>query len=129
MINILKAIQDPGLMWMALSERAMLRTLQGGCSSPVAVSTSLLNKEATINGTPTEVAHVLRLNGTVVHPSGMSDLAVTQSAEVSNDEEAEALGVKVAEKLFQAGAKEMLAQIREEGTNAYNLQKEISRYR
>jgi len=55
---------------------------------------------------------MLRLDGRVIHPSGEYDIACSHKAEVTNDYEAEALGKKVAEMLFDAGADKLLAEIR-----------------
>lgn len=90
----------------------MLRTLQGGCSSPVGVYSSVEESESKDEQGQVTKKMMLRLDGRVIHPSGEYDIACSHKAEVTNDYEAEALGKKVAEMLFDAGADKLLAEIR-----------------
>lgn len=124
---MLDTVQDLPTRWMALSERALLHALNGGCSSPVAVGTSYIKRETTIHSRSTTSSLEIRLHATIVEPSGARDMSITDCAIVSNDSAAEELGVKVALQLFDAGAKEMLERIKQAGTDAYNAQKETQR--
>jgi hydroxymethylbilane synthase len=80
---------------MCLAERAMLRRLQGGCSSPVGVWTSLEGER-------------VRLRATVLNIEGTADLVVEEEAGVGGDEDAESLGERVADGLLKKGARDLL---------------------
>jgi hydroxymethylbilane synthase len=66
------------------AERAMLRTLQGGCSAPIAAL-----------GTVTD--SVLTLHGRILSPNGKERIDAVQSAPLSDNPDE--LGIRVAEKL------------------------------
>ena len=44
-INILNSLNDPETYFRCLAERAFLRTLEGGCSVPVAVNTAIFKND------------------------------------------------------------------------------------
>lgn len=111
-LEILKIIEEKTSRWMCLAERAMLRTLQGGCSSPIGVVCSSYQDEVSAGQSTFRKARMLRLTGLVVHPHGWSDFSTSLSTEVASDDDAEALGVKVAETLLIGGAGELLAEIK-----------------
>ncbi|KAL9085275.1 MAG: hypothetical protein Q9159_004784 [Coniocarpon cinnabarinum] len=94
-----------------LAERALLRTLQGGCSSPVGVwshSRWREQSESAINTADCSQVHVLELGGVVVTPSGLDEVRYHASACVDSDADAEELGVDVAGRLLAAGGGEVL---------------------
>lgn len=91
----------------------MLRKLQGGCSSPVGVNTTLEEIPVEVDGKVVRVDKRIKLQGRIVHPHGTSQVITEASAVVSSDADAEALGSEVAQKLFDTGARELLAQIKE----------------
>lgn len=70
-------------------------------------------KEAQEAGGEVVKTTMLRLHGRVIHPGGEYEVSSSHAAEVKNDEDAEALGKKVAEKLFEAGADKLLDEIRD----------------
>lgn len=90
----------------------MLRTLQGGCSSPVGVWSFVYEKDVEDEEGQVTTKTMLRLHGRVIHPDGSQDVSCSDSAEVANDHDAEALGINVAQKLFAAGADKLLSEIR-----------------
>ncbi|KAH6683667.1 porphobilinogen deaminase [Plectosphaerella plurivora] len=81
--------------WMCLAERAMLRKLQGGCSSPVGVWTSMEEGK-------------VKLRATVLNIEGTKDVVVEEEDVVEGDEGAEGLGERVAEGLLKKGARDLL---------------------
>ncbi|CEJ82084.1 hypothetical protein VHEMI02174 [[Torrubiella] hemipterigena] len=85
--------------WRCMAERAMLRTLQGGCSSPIGVYTHYESPE---NGGK------LCLGATVVDMAGDKHVSTEELRLVESDEDAEALGLTVAKKLLDGGASGLL---------------------
>ncbi|KAJ5712898.1 uncharacterized protein N7483_010079 [Penicillium malachiteum] len=106
-LNIIQQIEEPLTRWICMAERSLLRTLQGGCSSPVAVNCTVENEE---NQSPTKSC--LRLEGTIIHPHGTSQVSAFEVAEVASDVEAEALGEKLAKQLEENGGRALLNEIR-----------------
>ena len=97
--------------WLGMAERAMLRTLQGGCSSPIGVWSSLepLKQNELPDSTCAREGGNLRLRATVLHIDGTSEVSAADVGPVQCDEEAERLGVSVANMLLQKGARTLLA--------------------
>jgi hydroxymethylbilane synthase len=81
------------------AERAFLRALEGGCQVPVAAHAAL------------EGDH-LRLHGRVVSLGGERAVEGQELARVGAPAEADRLGVRLAERLLDDGAGEILAQVR-----------------
>ncbi|RPA72100.1 porphobilinogen deaminase [Ascobolus immersus RN42] len=82
-----------------LAERSLLRTLEGGCSVPIGVTTKWINEET------------LQLNAVVVSLDGTRAVDAVQLANVTTEAEAEKLGSDVAGKLREGGADEILEEI------------------
>jgi len=83
--------------WQCVTaERALLRALKGGCRTPVAAL-------ATVNG------DTLRLDGMVASISGRR---VRQASEEGGAESAEEIGIKLAAKMQELGAAEIIAEAR-----------------
>jgi hydroxymethylbilane synthase len=83
--------------WQCVTaERALLRALEGGCRTPVAAL-------ATVNG------DTLRLDGMVASISGRR---VRQASEEGRAESAEEIGIKLAAKMREMGAAEIIAEAR-----------------
>ncbi|KAI9036252.1 porphobilinogen deaminase [Aspergillus affinis] len=103
-LSIIQPIEDRLVRKICLAERSLLRTLQGGCSSPVAVHCT--------PGAPESVASPrLKLEGMIIHPHGTKQVSASSSADVSNDEDAEALGATVARLLEEDGGRDLLREI------------------
>ena len=119
-LGLLQAIEDKPQRWRRLAERALLRALQGGCSSPVGVESSYLQQSE--EGLSSGASPKLYLFGAVLHPDGSSEVTASDSAEVNDDDGAETLGISVAEKLRAAGAGSMLDEIRSLGVTGFRKQ-------
>jgi hydroxymethylbilane synthase len=100
-----------------LAERSLLRTLRGGCLSPVGVWTYLYTEEVMLpsgNGLVTvKTMLMMRLGAVVVHPHGWSAVRYHTRAEMRNDNDAETLGLTVAKRLLVSGAAELLEKVGE----------------
>ena len=79
------------------AERSLLRRLEGGCQIPIGALSTVENSELTIE------AQITNSNG-----------ADAVRERLSGDrDDAEKLGIKLAEKLLQAGGEEILSEIKE----------------
>ena len=96
--------------WRCRAERAMLRVLEGGCSVPVGVSTTLI---PTGPDEDQERAR-LKITGTVTSLDGKKHVEHTLEEEVASAEEAERVGEQVAKILVETGAREILEDIAKE---------------
>jgi len=95
--------------WMCRAERAMLRVLEGGCSVPVGVETSLVPLRG-LGGKERERS-MLTLCAAVTGLTGEQHVEHTYSVEIESAEEAEAAGEWVAKVLIDNGAAEILENI------------------
>lgn len=92
-LELLAPLNDPDTRHAVLAERAMLRTLRGGCLAPVGAWGRMVGAQ-------------LQLDGVVLSPDGKNRIfACSQSA----PQDAETLGVSVAEELIAQGASELIA--------------------
>lgn len=103
-LEVIRSIEELSTRWICLAERSLLRTLQGGCSSPVAVNSVIESQAAG------ELC--LRLEGIIIHPHGSTQVSSTSVALVKNDSDAEALGTTLAKQLEDNGGRELLNEIR-----------------
>jgi hydroxymethylbilane synthase len=103
---LLGKIEHVETRWVCLAERSLLRQLQGGCSSPVGVSSLIFEEEE---------RKMVRLKAVVVHPDGLKDVKASAVMEVGCDDDAEDLGRRVAGILVDEGAGEILEEIRAAG--------------
>ncbi len=94
----LARIDDPDTHQAVLAERALLRSLRGGCLAPVAALAQVLHDR-------------LSLQAVVLSGDGERELRVSVSGQV---EEAESLGRQAADELLDQGAAELIAQARRE---------------
>ncbi|GAB7355572.1 hypothetical protein MBLNU459_g6044t1 [Dothideomycetes sp. NU459] len=114
LLQLLGSIETKTERWTCLAERSLLRNLQGGCSSPVGVSSIVKEShdgESLEDGSPHPRIRV-ELHGSVIHPQGSSSIDASAEALLQSDDDAEKLGAAVANSLVQAGAGELLAEIR-----------------
>ncbi|KAH9910898.1 porphobilinogen deaminase [Epithele typhae] len=93
--------------WACAAERACLRVLEGGCSVPVGVHSAL----AEAAGADGRKGGRMSLTGAVTSLEGERHVEHTESGEVWSEEEAEALGARLAGVLMGAGAKAILEDI------------------
>ncbi|KAK5998046.1 Porphobilinogen deaminase [Cladobotryum mycophilum] len=106
-LEIVRKIEERPTRWVCLAERSLLRTIQGGCSSPVAVRCEVEGQSGS------ELSSFrLRLEGHVIHPYGTTQISASAVAEVNSDTDAEALGAEVAGLLLKDGADDLLEEIR-----------------
>lgn len=109
MMNIISVLNHHPSRMMCIAERSLLRHLQGGCSSPVAVATSFnASKES-----GDENEGIVSLEGQIIHPHGTFSIKHSLSAKVANDFHAEQLGIAVADGLLALGATDLMKQIGE----------------
>ena len=91
--------------WACFAERACLRVLEGGCSVPVGVHTTLVRAE---DGAQ---RGRLCITGAVTSLGGERHVEHTIEEEVRSLEEAEVVGARLAKVLVETGAKEILDEI------------------
>lgn len=101
-LELLNQLVDQKSTLACLAERALMRTLEGGCSVPIGVETEWL-------GQPQD--SVLRMRAIVVSLDGSQSVEDTIDATVQTNEEATALGQKLAASLVEAGADAILKDI------------------
>ncbi|MGK7932333.1 MAG: hydroxymethylbilane synthase [Microcystaceae cyanobacterium] len=94
-LEVLKVLEDQPTRDRCLAERAFLRELEGGCQVPIGVNTVIEGDNLTLTGM------VASLDGQTLIKDTLSDPAT----------EAETLGVKLAHRLKEAGADQILAEI------------------
>lgn len=97
------------------TERSLLRTIEGGCSAPLGVETSLID-----DGTGKTL---LRLQAIVVSVDGKESVEIDLSEEVKTKAEAETFGINAASELLSKGADKILAEIKaKQPTTAIDLE-------
>jgi len=101
-IELCKKITHRATLWKCMAERACLRVLEGGCSVPVGVESTL----STVDNT-----EILTLTGCVTSIDGQNHVQDTLKEVVTTLEDAEKLGEKLAKKLMEIGAKKILDDI------------------
>lgn len=84
--------------WRCCAERSLLRRLEGGCSVPVGVST-------TLNG------NLLSFKAVVLSVDGSQFVEASIEGKIEKDEDCLAIGIELAELLIQKGAKKILDEI------------------
>ncbi|KPM35879.1 hypothetical protein AK830_g10689 [Neonectria ditissima] len=109
MLRLVQAADHKPSRWRGLAERAMLRSLQGGCSSPIGVWSAFDAPDASDPGGESRDGGTLRLNGMVLDVDGTTAVQAEDSGSVWSDEEAERLGVAVADLLIREGAQSLLS--------------------
>ncbi|MBD2682704.1 MULTISPECIES: hydroxymethylbilane synthase [Nostoc] len=94
-LSLLKAIEHIPTRDRTLAERAFLRELEGGCQVPIGVNTKLYENTLTLTGLVASIDGQRLIKDTVTGAA----------------ESAENLGIELAQKLRQQGAKEILDEI------------------
>ncbi|MEH1831689.1 MAG: hydroxymethylbilane synthase [Nostoc sp.] len=95
LLSLLKAIEHPQTRDRCLAERSFLRSLEGGCQVPIGVNTQISGDNLT-------------LTGIVASVDGQKLVKDTVTGIANN---AEGLGIELAELLRQHGAQEILSEI------------------
>ena len=120
MLGLLKTIEHTPTMLACFAERSVMRTLEGGCSVPVAVETSWV--EEAVEGEETK-KNKLRLRATVVSLDGQQAVDGERTEEVGSLAQADSLGKRLASELVERGAQAILDVINQgrEATGALKL--------
>ncbi|TFB07557.1 Porphobilinogen deaminase [Trichoderma ghanense] len=100
-LELLDRLADENSTLACLAERALLYTLEGGCTVPIGVETEWVG----------EGERVLRMRAIVVSLDGTRSVEDSLDAEVRTNDEARAFGKEVAERLVEAGADAILKEI------------------
>jgi hydroxymethylbilane synthase len=112
-LQLIQHVDHKPSRWRGMAERAMLRSLQGGCSSSIGVSSSfepLEKGDSADTQQQGSESGTLRLQATVIHIEGLSEISAEDVGTVQCDEEAEKLGVSVANMLLEKGVRDLLPQ-------------------
>jgi len=96
--------------WRCRAERAYLRVLEGGCSVPVGVETSLVPVRGEGRNAGPERC-MLTMTGTVTGLQGTPHVELTVMEEVESVEDSEVLGARLAHQLIKEGALAILEEI------------------
>lgn len=91
-----------------MAERAMLRSLQGGCSSSIGVWSSFEPLKGNVSTDAALDSGTLHLRATVIHIEGTSEISSEDVSTVQSDEEAEQLGISVVNMLLDKGVRDLL---------------------
>lgn len=114
--ELCEALTHQRTQWMCLAERAMLRTLEGGCSVPVGVNTRLTDivegDQRLKSGELKLESGMLEITGCVTSLDGERQFVKTIGGRVTSIGEAEALGKKLGETLLDNGARGILEEIK-----------------
>jgi hydroxymethylbilane synthase len=100
-LELLNKLADKKSTLACLAERALLYTLEGGCTVPIGVETEWID----------EAQGVLQMRGIVVSLDGTQSAQDSVDATVKTNEEAKALGEELAARLVKAGAGSILSEI------------------
>lgn len=111
-LRLLSSIETDMQRWTCLAERSLLRTLQGGCSSPVDVASIIKHSDGEAPNQDKGSGIKLQLHGFVFHSYGLSEITASAEAVLKSDDDAEVFGGMVALALQKSGASELLAKIR-----------------
>ncbi len=103
-LDLLGVLDDPATRVAALTERAFLRRLEGGCQVPIAAHAAL---DAAQSG-------MLRLSGLV---GALDGSVMVRGEKMGDSSDPEGLGLALAEELLAQGAADLLAAIRPAAVN------------
>ncbi|KDN66007.1 putative 5-aminolevulinate synthase [Colletotrichum sublineola] len=119
-LQLVRHVDHRPSRWRGMAERAMLRSLQGGCSSPIGVCSTFEsleviktpgNEQQQEHKSPSLDRGKLHLQATVLDMAGTSGIFAEDVAVVQSDGEAEQLGVSVAKLLVEKGAQSLLRHV------------------
>ena len=96
-LALLAPLHHQPTAWCVLAERALNKRLEGGCQVPIAC-------HATLN----EAQDEIYLRGLVARPDGTT---VLRDEMRGHPDQAETIGITVAERLLAAGADEILSEV------------------
>lgn len=104
MQDLVSQLNHQATEWRTSCERALLRTLEGGCSVPVGVETQYLTN-------PCPAFKKLELRAVIVSLDGQTAVEHCETRNVKNVKEAEQLGVDIAQVLIEGGGKTILEEL------------------
>lgn len=104
MKDLVSRLNHSATEWRTSCERALLRTLEGGCSVPVGVETRFL-------ANPCPAFKKIELRAVIVSLDGQTAVEHVEHRNIKNGKEAEQLGIDVAKVLIQGGGKTILEEL------------------
>jgi hydroxymethylbilane synthase len=102
-LKALSPLTHQDTLYRTQGERAMLRTLEGGCSVPIGVNSTITKEDSKIT---------LTLKGLVASLDGSEVLTHESSTTVNSLEDADKLGQEIANNLLGQGASKILSAIK-----------------
>lgn len=106
--RLVKSLEHWPTALVCHAERALLRTLEGGCSVPVGVTSQLVDLPMPCPWAPKAR---LTLTGVVTSVNGLQEVVVTQSADICGSQDAVRLGCQLAARLLKSGAAAILEEL------------------
>ncbi|CAJ0914405.1 19161_t:CDS:2 [Entrophospora sp. SA101] len=107
-IELLSVIDDNDTKLKCIAERALMRSLEGGCSVPIGVETELIEDVNDGNGKRRE----LRIHGLIARVDGSEIIRAEIKKVVEDIVAAEELGKELAKILVEKGAKDILEDLK-----------------
>jgi hydroxymethylbilane synthase len=107
LVELLAVLDDAPSRAAVTAERALLATLEAGCSAPVAAYAILAEGEPTGSGTEDEIVQEIYLRGAVISPDGARDLRLSRTGTPADAAE---IGKALAAELLDLGADSILGQ-------------------
>jgi hydroxymethylbilane synthase len=98
-MKVLNSLSNPPSTFAGLAERSLMRTLEGGCSVPIGVETTWIERGK------------LLMKAIVVSLDGSKSVEAERLDEVLSDKDADEFGWKLAQDLVEKGASKILEEI------------------
>ncbi|MBI5050092.1 MAG: hydroxymethylbilane synthase [Nitrospirae bacterium] len=111
--NLLKPLNHPETAVCVHAERAFLKKLEGGCQVPIAAHARLISQESGVRGQQSN-SELLTLNSKLVIDGLVGSVtgdSIIKGHTEGKPEDAESLGIKLAEDLLSRGAGKILAEV------------------
>ncbi|CAH7681124.1 porphobilinogen deaminase [Phakopsora pachyrhizi] len=106
--QFVKSLEDWRTSLRCEAERSLLRTLEGGCSVPVGVSSSIYDL---IMPCPWAPRARITMTGVVTSVDGKEEVMITQSMDVCGTKDSKRLGISLADQLLKSGAQSILEEL------------------
>ncbi|MFI7647428.1 hydroxymethylbilane synthase [Micromonospora sp. NPDC049460] len=107
MVELLAVLDHAPSRAAVVAERALLATLEAGCSAPVAAYAVVAEGEPTGSGAEGDVVQEIYLRGAVISPDGSRDLRLSRTGTPADAAE---IGKALAAELLDLGADSILGQ-------------------
>ncbi len=98
-MKVLEVLSNEAATLSGIAERSLMRTLEGGCSVPIGVETTWIERGK------------LLMKAIVVSLDGTQSVAAERLDEILNEKDADEFGWKLAQELVEKGAAKILEQI------------------